>query len=267
MRGCSQVCRADRDAALVVPARAGLFPAGRSRSRTRVSRPRACGVVPVCGILTSSGDVSSLRVRGCSQPVAAAQRRAQVVPARAGLFPAGRRRSVRADCRPRSCGVVPSLPHSRDSARVSSPRVRGRFLGPTAPAGHLAHRSATETSRRPFTVAPGQVRSTPMALRRAPGNSKAPGRRTGDVRQAGRSGSWFRSGEAASGGQAASPGENRACWSSAAVRGNRAAVTPQRGPVPARRVLPGPVGLGIHPAGRREPCGRAKGLDGGDVGP
>ena len=115
LRGCS-LHRLDRaPARRVVPAPAGLFPAGAAPGRCAAGRPRACGAVPGWWQLVSE-------VYG-------------VVPAPAGLFRTRRPRPPSASGRPRACGAVPPETAGRSAEDASSPRLRGCSGDPSVPEG------------------------------------------------------------------------------------------------------------------------------------
>ncbi len=87
VRGCSLPASAARSLPMVVPARAGLFPARQRRPLPAHGGPRACGAVPKAVEQVHIIEAWSPRVRGCSRLVGIIRSAAYVVPARAGLSP------------------------------------------------------------------------------------------------------------------------------------------------------------------------------------
>ncbi len=91
----------------VVPARAGVFHLERIDDAYWDRRPRACGGLPPSARATYCGGESSPRVRGSSPAVSRVLRTLEVVPARAGVFRAGRCAQCERTRRPRACGGLP----------------------------------------------------------------------------------------------------------------------------------------------------------------
>ena len=124
-RGCSVQAHVQSTRHPVVPARAGVFPTpapGRQRDRRR---PRASGGVPTCASHSGASPWLSPRERGCSVCSGHVPHRANVVPARAGVFPQHRHRWPSAECRPRASGGVPRAATQTTGPPTSSPRERG----------------------------------------------------------------------------------------------------------------------------------------------
>ncbi len=125
VRGWSQDVGHGRSPHIVLPARAGVVP---QRRRVRLhlrSAPRACGGGPSAVPTWGRARSCSPRVRGWSRRRRDDERRAGVLPARAGVVPpvkAGVGDHVRA---PRACGGGPPAHALRHARRPCSPRVRG----------------------------------------------------------------------------------------------------------------------------------------------
>ncbi len=109
----------------VVPARAGIFPRGRTRSRRRVGRPRTRGDLPSAVCQEHEAEASSPHARGSSQPCLSPARTEGVVPARAGIFLMSCRRLPSRRSRPRTRGDLPGYPARRPTGIQSSPHARG----------------------------------------------------------------------------------------------------------------------------------------------
>ncbi len=122
VRGCSRYIARAREADGVVPARAGLFPRHRASDRRPLGGPRACGAVPLHMPTLVTRLSWSPRVRGCSHGPKHGGSTAQVVPARAGLFPPWPPWHVRCSSGPRACGAVPV------------PTVNGYYIAHVVPA-------------------------------------------------------------------------------------------------------------------------------------
>ncbi len=124
-RGCSPPLRRHGKPLAVVPAHAGLFPGARSRSCAASCGPRARGAVPTASGTRHGPSWWSPRTRGCSLAAVDGGREVPVVPAHAGLFPAGVGRT--APCRggPRARGAVPGRSQHSGTAGGWSPRTRG----------------------------------------------------------------------------------------------------------------------------------------------
>ena len=86
-RGCSPVTSPYLPPAIVVPARAGVFPVPGGSPRTAVGRPRPRGGVPLIESVEHIEAASSPPARGCSAHRHCRPDRVDVVPARAGVFP------------------------------------------------------------------------------------------------------------------------------------------------------------------------------------
>ncbi len=125
VRGCSRVGVGVGLLVLVVPARAGVFPPSAPPCPGRPRGPRACGGVPLGGVIQHAWLTWSPRVRGCSPARTDQQPWWQVVPARAGVFPGRRTRGRTRRSGPRACGGVPCSFNSGVRLRRWSPRVRG----------------------------------------------------------------------------------------------------------------------------------------------
>src|SRR5690606_35353749 len=106
-RGCSHFPREQRGPDEVVPAHAGVFLHHTVRQVGQGGRPRARGGVPRRCPGYRPDRPSSPRTRGCSPLVVLRDLVKLVVPAHAGVFPAGTacRRTCRG--RPRARGGVP----------------------------------------------------------------------------------------------------------------------------------------------------------------
>ncbi len=109
----------------VVPARAGVVPRRSRRRWVPRSGPRACGGGPCTAASGGSCSMWSPRVRGWSPWWALDRGCDSVVPARAGVVPAGRRSDSAAAGGPRACGGGPTRMAPEEARTVWSPRVRG----------------------------------------------------------------------------------------------------------------------------------------------
>ena len=124
-RGCS-----DRQVGLaadvaVVPAHAGVFRPCGPRCGPSPRRPRARGGVPREVASATPTSPSSPRTRGCSASTSGDRDRDGVVPAHAGVFRRGSRRTRSRACRPRARGGVPGTTGDLLARMESSPRTRG----------------------------------------------------------------------------------------------------------------------------------------------
>ncbi len=136
-RGSSHPFFEQHQAAIVVPARAGIFPSARRGRAPPSRRPRTRGDLPPRMVVSSPESVSSPHARGSSRPWLPPVTAGRVVPARAGIFPTGDRWTARDGRRPRTRGDLPrtsvlwacqakSSPHARGSSRRASCSCRHR---------------------------------------------------------------------------------------------------------------------------------------------
>ena len=109
----------------VVPAQAGVFRDVERAKRHVHRRPRAGGGVPPCARKAIYARRSSPRRRGCSESYSWGIAAAEVVPAQAGVFRAGRPILRPVLGRPRAGGGVPMAETETDPNAKSSPRRRG----------------------------------------------------------------------------------------------------------------------------------------------
>ncbi len=109
----------------VVPARAGIFRRSWDDPRQRSGRPRTRGDLPHAGPGGRARRMSSPHARGSSRARDAMDRAAQVVPARAGIFPPSNSFLPRCQGRPRTRGDLPAKQTIRHSVAASSPHARG----------------------------------------------------------------------------------------------------------------------------------------------
>ncbi len=109
----------------VVPARAGVIPAGRSTVTGTSSRPRASGGHPRYGSASADVDMSSPRERGSSGLTRTQGARWGVVPARAGVILISCAAGSRKAGRPRASGGHPPGSTRTRRRSLSSPRERG----------------------------------------------------------------------------------------------------------------------------------------------
>ena len=121
-RGCSPEQPALACGPSVVPARAGVFPSGSRQAILLRSRPRASGGVPADTVAALGEHQSSPRERGCSAGLGPVHRRAEVVPARAGVFPMVVSSRTPRVGRPRASGGVPGGKDRIIPLHPSSPR-------------------------------------------------------------------------------------------------------------------------------------------------
>ena len=124
-RGCSRAGLVNLCGIRVFPARAGLFPARWASAPGQSGLPRASGAVPLWARLDCVEAESSPRERGCSHPHVAADDIDLVFPARAGLFPQGKRLPATPAGLPRASGAVPGDRLAQLECPRSSPRERG----------------------------------------------------------------------------------------------------------------------------------------------
>ncbi len=137
----------------VVPARAGIFLDRAERGRGQGSRPRPRGDLPRVILPGTRWYTSSPPARGSSTVGATLLTALQVVPARAGIFPASRDHCERGRGRPRPRGDLPSGIGSSHSTSRSSPHARGSFT--------MAEPSRAEPIRRRSPVVPARARIFP----------------------------------------------------------------------------------------------------------
>ncbi len=135
-RGCSEWSPLSLRTRPVVPARAGVFPTRGGAHRGGRCRPRTRGGVPPDIPAEQRLLGSSPHARGCSRASRRSPPRRRVVPARAGVFPARRRRRTGRARRPRTRGGVPAREMLDRYWTESSPHARGcsgRRHAPVAP--------------------------------------------------------------------------------------------------------------------------------------
>ncbi len=124
-RGSSESFARHEVHAVVVPARAGIFPSTTNGCRRRAGRPRTRGDLPRRATACPSRRPSSPHARGSSHGRAESMERSRVVPARAGIFPrspTGLTPSLR---RPRTRGDLPRSAVMPTAGSASSPHARG----------------------------------------------------------------------------------------------------------------------------------------------
>ena len=109
----------------VVPAHAGVVLSSRPRAVSNRRRPRARGGRPPSSIGSARHRSSSPRTRGSSGTVGASESAPPVVPAHAGVVPAGRLPPTGSRSRPRARGGRPFCGFLRPFLTPSSPRTRG----------------------------------------------------------------------------------------------------------------------------------------------
>ncbi len=87
LRGCSRPRGRGRRGPELLPAPAGVFPIFRHSGTTGGTASRACGGVPGIPLAGHVAGRCSPRLRGCSPAPGRTQRRTQLLPAPAGVFP------------------------------------------------------------------------------------------------------------------------------------------------------------------------------------
>ena len=107
------------------PARAGMYPSTAPIARGRPGFPRTRGDVPNAGSIPSGAVPLPPHARGCTEHRAAARRRFQASPARAGMYPRKTRRAAEGDGFPRTRGDVPATRSYRVAAIRLPPHARG----------------------------------------------------------------------------------------------------------------------------------------------
>ena len=107
-RGCFQTGQGAATVPRVLPARAGVLPSGAAPSQRRMSPPRASGGASHALSCVGGGVWSSPRERGCFLHLPRADRRAVVLPARAGVLPGASRMRRRHRRPPRASGGASS---------------------------------------------------------------------------------------------------------------------------------------------------------------
>ncbi len=195
-RGCSQGARAALRSRELLPAHAGVFPNPRAVSMSTPSPPRARGGVPADRGRALWDLASSPRTRGCSQLPDLVAGAGDLLPAHAGVFPAGRRSRPRRPAPPRARGGVPGGRPGAVVLGTSSPRTRGCSRAtrtPTASSCLLPAHAGVFPVRRPWRVlrdAPPRARggvprtrgsgaATAASSPRTRGCSRGPPRRSG----------------------------------------------------------------------------------------
>jgi len=128
MRGWSRRNKSEKDWRSLLPAHAGLVPSAVSGVQPRAAAPRACGVGPCRLMLSCSASCCSPRMRGWSRAVRNAHHRADLLPAHAGLVPAGASTPVRRRAAPHACGVGPWSMSPPLRVSNCSPPMRGWSL-------------------------------------------------------------------------------------------------------------------------------------------
>jgi hypothetical protein len=113
----------------VLPARAGMVPAGGGPVHASSGAPRACGDGPLPYGVTAADVMCSPRVRGWSLGLPTPSRPQKVLPARAGMVPVRRSLSRRWRRAPRVCGDGPVEDGEDIEYRACSPYARGCFPG------------------------------------------------------------------------------------------------------------------------------------------
>ena len=151
----------------LIPARAGKTCSDSTWSRLPGAHPRACGENSIEDARCMSGSGSSPRVRGKLRARRHPQRRAGLIPARAGKTSTSAAALVCSAAHPRACGENCSKITTDVETRGSSPRVRGKQA--QVHAGHqrlrLIPARAGKTSSQP------PVQRTPPAHPRACGEN------------------------------------------------------------------------------------------------
>ncbi len=160
-RGCSPLAAGGEWGARVGPARAGMLPAGRRRTRYHPRRPRTRGDAPKQTRYRGGLRSSAPHARGCSGARRSDRGEEPVGPARAGMLPHPQSSAGAGGRRPRTRGDAPepllplgswkgSAPHARGCSPDRAVPMRRRRVGP-ARAGMLPPR---RTSRRTWTRRP-----------------------------------------------------------------------------------------------------------------
>ena len=119
----------------LIPARAGKTVTYIFQIRLMTAHPRACGEnAPMEGLEPSTAG-SSPRVRGKRRAAASSTCPPRLIPARAGKTPVHRHRDIQPRAHPRACGENDRTYTVKAGSNGSSPRVRGKRAGCTAPPG------------------------------------------------------------------------------------------------------------------------------------
>ncbi len=175
-RGSSQPPGATDGGAVVVPARAGIFPGLPRAPQGWVSRPRPRGDLPIAGHGRIVHVRSSPPARGSSVRVKPRHFLRRVVPARAGIFPPARTSQRFAVGRPRPRGDLPGRGFSGLLRSYVVPACAGIFLASSG------RHSGPGRRPRPRGDLPGRVadrladvRSSPPARGSSPPCTGRPG--------------------------------------------------------------------------------------------
>ena len=133
MRGKRNGCRAGRPRRGLIPAHAGKTLRRQRNASRRAAHPRACGENILAVISSPSGVGSSPRMRGKRAKRLMAGMPTGLIPAHAGktVLPLGAKLLARAH--PRACGENHADIFKGVCEIGSSPRMRGKLTGITAP--------------------------------------------------------------------------------------------------------------------------------------